>query len=319
MNVLIFGAGALGSVFGGFLSTKNDVTLIGRGQHIDRIREKGLSISGIWGNHSFQGLRVFKSASEIQRDASFDLIMVTTKSYDTQEAVLSIQDFVKEGTAVMSMQNGVGNEDVISRAFGEGNTMGGMAIFGARIVEPGQVEVTVYASECLVGDLKDGVTRRAEMIARVFTEAGIPTKASDNILRDKWMKAFYNIALNPLSAILGVPYGELEKREETKRIMRGLLKEAFRVAEALEIPLRVTWEDYFEYLIEKQLPPTALHFSSMLQDIERGRRTEIDYLNGAVSALGKDLGVETPVNDTITDIMKALEMEKVKNGKPRIL
>jgi 2-dehydropantoate 2-reductase len=121
------------------------------------------------------------------------------------------------------------------------------------------------------------------------------------------MKAFYNIALNPLSTILGVPYGELGKRESTINIMQALLKEAFQVAKALEIPLRYSWNEYYRFLLEKQLPPTAAHRSSMLQDIERGRKTEIDYLNGAVVSLGKKVGIKTPVNETITGIIKSLE------------
>jgi len=207
----------------------------------------------------------------------------------------------------MSMQNGIGNEDIISEAVGVDNTMGGMAIFGARLTGPGRAEVTVFASECLVGDLTVGVSKRALKIANVFSQARIPTKASDNIIRDKWMKAFYNVALNPLSAILRVPYGELGTNDATKEIIKSLLQEGFTVALALDVPLKYGWEEYYHYLLEVQLPPTASHKSSMLQDLERGRRTEIDYLNGAVVALGKRLEIPTPVNETITNIIKSLE------------
>lgn len=307
MKILIFGAGALGSVFGGFLSTENEVTLIGREPHISAIKEKGLFISGIWGEHRFSKLKGYKSVGKIPKGSTFDLIMIMTKSYSTMEAVRDVRSFVKKGSAVMSMQNGIGNEDVISGEVGIENTMGGMAIFGARLIGPGHVEVTVYASEVLVGDLIGGGTSRAKKFARIFSKTGIPTKPSDNIIRDKWMKTFYNIALNPLSAILRVPYGELGKREETREIIKDLLREGFEVANALNIPLKFNWEDYFSYLIEKQLPPTAEHKSSMLQDIERGKMTEIDYLNGAIVKLGEDRGIKTPVNKTMTRIIKALE------------
>jgi 2-dehydropantoate 2-reductase len=163
MKVLIFGAGAMGSVFGGFLSGKNDVSLIGRAGHTDAVNEKGLRVTGIWGAHSFTEIKAYKSVLELHGDASFDLIMITTKSYDTLAAVKEIRPLVKMGTAVMSMQNGVGNEETIAEWFGEGRSMGGMAIFGARLLGPGQAEVTVFASECLVGDL--GVaTKRADRI-----------------------------------------------------------------------------------------------------------------------------------------------------------
>ncbi len=307
MNILVFGAGAMGSVFAGFLSKENNVTVIGRAEHVDAINQHGLQITGIWGEHIFTEIHAHTSVAKIPVDESFDLILVTTKSYGTVQAVDEIKPFIGEGAAVMSMQNGIGNEDTISSAVGVENTMGGMAIFGARLTSPGCAEVTVFASECLVGDLTVGVTKRANEIANVFSQAGIPTKASDNIIRDKWMKVFYNVALNPLSAILRVPYGELGEKGATKEIMKNLLEEAFTVAEKLGVPLKFTNSEYYEYLLETQLPPTASHKSSMLQDLERGRRTEIDYLNGAVVAFGKKLEIPTPVNVTITNLIKSLE------------
>ncbi len=307
MNILIFGAGAMGSVFGGFLSQEHEVTLIGRQEHMRAIAERGLRISGIWGEHHFTRLSALTSVEQIPERERFDLIMITTKSYDTAKAVEEVAPLVGEGTAVLSMQNGIGNEEVIARAFGEERTLGGMAIFGARLLEPGHAEVTVYASECLVGELKGGESERARELASAFTRAGIPTRASDDIVRDKWLKAFYNIALNPLSAILRVPYGTLGELEETRELMRKMLKEAFEVAQAKGIRVGFSWEEYYNHLLENLLPPTARHISSMLQDIERGKRTEIDYLNGAVARLGRELGVATPVNDAVTAIVKALE------------
>ncbi|NOZ59362.1 MAG: ketopantoate reductase family protein [Euryarchaeota archaeon] len=307
MNVLIFGAGAMGSVFGGFLSQEHSLTLIGREPHMRAIAERGLRISGIWGEHRFTRLKALTSVEQISEQERFDLIMITTKSYDTAKAVEEVAPLVGEETAVLSMQNGIGNEEVIARAFGERRTLGGMAIFGARLVEPGHAEVTVYASECLVGELEGGASERAGKIAAAFSRAGIPTKASDDIIRDKWLKAFYNIALNPLSAILRVPYGKLGEMQETLSIMRAMLREAFEVAKALGIRVGYTWEEYYEHLLRDLLPPTARHISSMLQDMERGKRTEIDYLNGAVVRLGRELGIATPVNETVTEIVKALE------------
>ncbi len=308
MNLLVFGAGAMGSVFAGFLSKENNVAVIGREKHVSVINERGLRITGIWGEHIFTELEAYTSVSEIPVASGFDLIMITTKSNDTHGAVDAIMPFVGAKTAVMSMQNGIGNEDIISGAVGFENTMGGMAIFGARVPEPGSAEVTVFASDCLVGDLAGGASNRAEDVATVFSKAGIPTKASDNIIRDKWMKVFYNIALNPLSAILSVSYGKLGEKDASKEIIKSLLEEAFKVVEAMDIPLKFTSSEYYDYLLETQLPPTAAHKSSMLQDLERGRKTEIDYLNGAVVRLGGELGIKTPVNKTITNIIKSLEV-----------
>lgn len=304
MKILIMGAGALGSVFGGFLSNLNEVTLVGRDPHISKINRDGLRITGIWGEHLFSDLKAFIEVNEGIRTQ--DLIMITTKSYNTREAVEEIRPLVGENTLVMSMQNGIGNEETIAGIVGMDKTAGGMAIFGAQFVKPGHVKVTVYASECLVSPL-NGDIEKAEEIAENFSKAGIPTLPSDDIVRDKWMKAFYNIALNPLSAILKVRYGALGDHKETKQVMRGLLDEAFEVAKAEGIKMKFSSEGYFKYLLEKQLPPTANHRSSMLQDIERGKKTEIDYLNGAIVELGKKHQIKRPINKTIVNLIKVLE------------
>ncbi len=302
MNVLVMGAGALGSVFGGFLSRTNDVALVGRDPHMKVINEKGLKISGIWGDHTFN----VKAYTETSKIGSQDIVFITTKAYDTKKALEQILPLLSDESIVISMQNGIGNEEVIEELIGRSRTMGGMAIFGARILEPGHVEVTVYASECLVGAL-DRDVQKSEMVARLISETGIPAKSSDDIIREKWMKAFYNIALNPLSAILKVPYGVLGENDDTLAIMRSMLEESFQVARAEGINLRFTAEEYFRYLLEKQLPPTAKHESSMLQDIEKGKRTEIDYLNGFIVKLGKRHGIATPVNETVTNILNTME------------
>jgi 2-dehydropantoate 2-reductase len=305
MNALIMGAGALGSVFGGFLSSIQEVSLVGKGAHIQEVKKEGLKITGIWGEHRFEDLTAY-TAEEIPDIEEQDLIMITTKSYDTEAAVNQALPLLKRDTLVMSMQNGIGNEEVIARTVGRDRTMGGMAIFGAALLAPGHVKVTVYASECLVGML-DGSYEKAKGIAEIFTNAGIPTLPTQNIIREKWMKAFYNIALNPLSAVLRVPYGFLGEHEETRALMKHMLQEAFRIAGAEGIKLDKTPEEYFQYLLEKQLPPTAQHRSSMLQDIERGKKTEIDYLNGAVARLGRKHRILTPYNDAMAAIITSLE------------
>ncbi len=303
---MVFGAGALGSVLGGFLSTRNDVTLIGRLPHVNKIKKFGLRISGIWGNHVFHP-KAYTSVDEVEEVP--DLVIITTKSYDTPKAVDEIVKIAGPDTYVMSMQNGIGNEEKIAEKIGKERTLGGMAIFGAVLVEPGHSKVTVYASECLIGSLTENI-EIAEKIAEVFRESGIPALPTDDIIREKWMKAFYNIALNSLSSILMVKYGFLGRNKEAIKIMEDLIREAFQVAEAEGVNLKYTWEEYLDYFLKKQLPPTAEHESSMLQDIRRGKKTEIDYLNGAIVRLGKKHGIPTPANRIVTYLVKLLEKKR---------
>jgi 2-dehydropantoate 2-reductase len=304
MNILVVGAGALGSVFGGFLSRENKVWLVGRNPHMKAIEDRGLKISGIWGEHLFNNLCPVTSVENVKEKQ--DLIFVTTKSYDTLEAINSVKHLLKDDGYLITMQNGIGNEEIATDIVGKDRVLGGMVIFGVTLMEPGHVKVTVYASECLVGEV--GIkTNKIEKMAALIKRGGIPTRPSEDIIRDKWMKAFYNIALNPLSAILRVHYGFLGEHEETKKLMYNLLDEAFQVARSEGIPLKFDVNSYFRFFLGKQLPPTAGHRSSMLQDIEKGKKTEIDYLNGFIVEKGKMNGISTPFNEVITQIIKSLE------------
>ncbi len=306
MKITIIGAGALGSAIGGFLSRENEVTLVGRSDHVRAINSSGLKVSGIWGDHLFRELQTGTDVACIK--ATQDIIMIATKSYDTAAAVCQVLPLVGPGTYVMSMQNGLGNERTIAESVGDGRTMGGMAIFGVVVVAPGHVRVTVFGGECKVGAL-EGSQDKAKEFAVALQRSGIPTAWSGNILADKWLKAFYNIALNGLSAILRVPYGVLGEREETRRIMGNLLTESFAVAAAEKVHLPFTRDSYFRHFMETQLPATAQHRSSMLEDISRGRRTEIDYLNGMIVTLGRKHDLATPVNETLVGIIKTLEAQ----------
>jgi len=169
MNILIVGAGALGSVFGGFLSKENKVWLIGRNPHMKAIEDKGLKISGIWGEHVFNSLYPVTSVNNIKKKQ--DLIFVTTKSYDTREAIDSVKHLLKKDGYFITMQNGIGNEDIATDIVGKDRVLGGMVIFGVTLVEPGHVKVTVYASECLVGEV--GIrTSKIKKIAAIINEGG---------------------------------------------------------------------------------------------------------------------------------------------------
>jgi 2-dehydropantoate 2-reductase len=183
-----------------------------------------------------------------------------------------------------------------------------MAIFGAILNEPGSITVTVIASETLVGELDGSLTSHVEDIVKMLDSAGIPAKASDNIKRDIWHKALYNIALNPLSAICGVSYGQIADNPHTRWLAEQMIIEAVRVAKTSGQYLGInTADDYLEILWNQKLPPTRDHKSSMLQDILRGKWTEIDYINGAVVRLGDEYGIETPYNSAVVRMVKAKE------------
>jgi 2-dehydropantoate 2-reductase len=197
-------------------------------------------------------------------------------------------------------------EAVVARV-GERRTIGGMVIIGFAVHSPGEVRVTVFGGEVLVGRPAGPVDEEVERLARALSQAGVPAATTRNITGAVWGKVFYNCALNALGAVLGVPYGELA-RPPTWDVIREVVGEAVEVARAEGVTL--PWPDaaaYLDVLASRQLPATAAHRASMLQDIERGRRTEIDHMNGAVARLGKERGVPTPVNSAVTAIVRFLE------------
>jgi len=313
MRILVFGAGAIGSTVGGMLARAgHDVVLVGREPHMATVAKNGLRITGIWGEHTVRKLACHTSVDEVAQDgaaAPFDLILVTVKSYDTPGAARSVKPLVGERTIVVSLQNGYGNIETLEELIGEEQVLGGRVIFGVELVEAGHVNVTVYAEELLIGSRLGLVELdRLLEIAEVFTSAGIPTKPTQKISEHIWGKVLYNAALNPLGTILRRSYGELAANPYTRGIMDRVVVEVFAVARAGNIEL--LWEDPDEFLklfYEKLLPPTAAHYPSMLRDIERGRRTEIDALNGAVARLARELEIIAPVNLTLTNQIKFLE------------
>ena len=305
MKFLVMGAGALGSAFGGMLADAgHEVILIGRERYMRPINEHGLKITGIWGTHFIKDIT---AQTEPTADCVPDVVLLATKSFDTEAAISAIEPFINEDTVVISLQNGIGNEEIIAEHIGSERTMGGMVITGFETVRPGEVKVTVAADTTKIGELNNTDSERLKAIVSAFNEAGIPSEAVDNIKMYIWAKALYNAALNPLSAIFRVNYGKLLDPNAFS-IIEDLITEAFSVAAAAKVEL--FWEepeDYLEYLRSAQIPPTEKHRSSMLNDIERGKKTEIDFLNGVFVRLGKEHGIPTPVNETITRSIKFLE------------
>ncbi|MEA2032960.1 MAG: 2-dehydropantoate 2-reductase [Euryarchaeota archaeon] len=308
MKFLIMGAGALGTAFGGMLADAgHDVTLIGREKHIKPIREHGLRISGIWGSHVIKNMGTMSELKTIYKP---DVVLLTTKSFDTENTMQELQPLIADNSVVISLQNGIGNEEIIALYVGKEHTMGGTVITGFEMPKPGEVEVTVSADTTKIGELNNEITQRSRKIVAIFNDAGMPSDAVDNIRMHIWAKALYSAALNPLSAIFRVEYGKLTD-PHSFAIIEALIHEAFEGAKAEGVEL--FWnsaEEYLDYLRREQIPPTEKHHSSMLNDIKRGKKTEIDFLNGVFVDLGKRHNIPTPVNETIVREIKFLESPK---------
>lgn len=303
------GAGALGSVFGGLLAkTGHEVYLVGRDKHMRAIAEDGLYITGLFGDARLHDIDTATSTGQYA-GMDFDLILVTVKSYHTADAAEAVAELTGPDTLILSLQNGLGNYETLADNLGVDRILAGRVIFGARLPAPGDVEVTVYAEPVMIGSPQNLIDyERIEQIASAFSSAGIPCEATREITQFIWAKLLYNCALNPLSAVLQVPYGGLLTHECSKAIMRRVVEEIFAVAQAEGIKL--FWEepkDYIDTLFGRLIPDTAAHHSSMSQDIQAGKRTEIGALNGAVVQLGRTHQIETPINEMLFCLIDARE------------
>jgi 2-dehydropantoate 2-reductase len=315
MRVLIAGAGALGSVFGGFLRGAGlEVALLGRAAHLEAIGADGLRIDGIWGEHRFAGFELATDAGGVR--GPFDAILLPVKSYDTGAMAAAVAHLLAADGVMISLQNGLGNVETVEAATGSERALGARVIFGATVPAPGRARVTVFADPTALGALRPALHAARDAAARrwaaIIDAAGVPTIYTDRLPALLWAKVFYNAALNPLGALLGVHYGALPERASSRAIMDAVIDEAFAVARAEAVSL--PWPSaaaYRDEFYRRLVPATFDHRSSMLQDLERGRRTEVEAINGAVSRRGADYGIETPVNEALTQLIHAVE-EKAK-------
>ena len=301
MKITVVGAGAMGSMTGGLLKESGkDVCLYNTNkQHIARIREDGLVLEGIGGERT-----VAIDATDVIEDTGPpDLIIIFVKSYDTDAAAEAAAKIATQETTVLTLQNGLGNVEILERIFGRQRVLAGTSDAAATILEPGRIRHTANGN-IYIGETDGQITERVEKIVDLFKAAGFKTYASDNVMGLIWTKLIFNLAINPLGAILRAKCRKLIDNEPSRATMKLIVKEALQVAEAKEV--RLLYEDMLQAaydLAEKN----ADSFCSMAQDILKGKKTEIDFISGAVVREGMKIGVNTAVNQTMTNLVKALE------------
>ncbi len=300
MNVLILGAGAVGLSIAAKLSSVCNVHAVCRERHAEKIHLDGFKMTGIWGESTYS----FSCSADIPEDNEFDYIFIASKSTATESICEQFKDSIK-GHEVISMQNGLGNEEIISKY--TDSVIGGTIITGFEWKGDATINVSVESGPMNLGRFPSGMDESVIRLAELVREAGISVETTENIKTSIWSKVLYNSALNPLGAVMGVPYGKLSNSHSWS-IIRNIVEEAFQVVESEKVPL--PWnkaEEYLEYLHDVQIPNTANHHSSMLQDLSSRRRTEIDFLNGAIVRMAEELGVEAAFNSFISEQIRFME------------
>ncbi|MCM2466984.1 ketopantoate reductase family protein [Methanoculleus oceani] len=301
MKIVVLGAGAVGLTVAAKLSRVADVHAVARKRHADAVRERGLQMTGIWGEGAYR----FSCSEDLPRAwQNADYYIVTAKSTDTEAICRQFADAIR-GREVASLQNGIGNEEIIARF--TDRVIGGMIITGFEWRGDASVHVSVEAAPMKLGRFPSGMDDAVGLLTDLIRKSGIRAEATTEIRTDLWGKTLYNCALNPLGALMNVPYGALAD-PHAWTIVTAIVREAYRVAEAEGVALPwETPEAYLEHLRTTQLPATAAHHSSMLQDLSRGRKTEIDFMNGAVAALARKHGLDAPYNTCIAEMIRLRE------------
>ncbi len=300
MKVAVMGAGAVGGYFGALLHGGGlDVTLIARGRHLEAIKAHGLRIKSYEGEFTAP-VRAVGDPEEI---GPVHLILFCVKSYDTESAARQCLPIIREGTIILSLQNGVDNEERIAAIIGEEKVLGGVAYIGAGVLEPG---VIVHTAEgrMVFGEMHGGVSERVRRLEQTLREAGLRVEISSNIQADLWRKLCWNSAFNALNALVGGEVNVLVERAEAWALARAVMEEVRAVAACQGVHLP---EGVVDKLLHWSATAATGMKTSMRQDLEAGRRLEAEALNGVVVQRGRVAGVPTPCNFALHALLKAID------------
>ena len=300
MKTVMIGPGAMGSLFGGLLSRAGEeLWLVGyRKEQVETICSVGLTLE----EKGKSQIIPMKATPDVTSVGKADLVIFFVKTYDTERAVSDSLVLEKEDTVFLTLQNGLGNEEAICKKIDRKKVMLGVTGHGATLLRPGHVRHAGWG-KTFVGELDHRITDRATRIAQMFCKAGIETEASPNIHDQVWGKLVVNAGINALTALTGFKNGQLLDYPETARLMERLVFEAAQVARRKGVHIE---EDPIEK-VRKAAEATRDNRSSMGQDFDHRRRTEIDAINGAVVREAQALGILSPFNQVVTDLVKAIE------------
>ena len=301
MKIVILGAGAMGCLFGAFLTkSKEEIWILDQNQEkAAKINLSGISIDGASGCWQAK----IKATSHTQEIGKADLILICVKSFSTKQAVEQIKPLLKDDTLILTLQNGIGNIEIISEIVGEKKVIAGITHQGATLMDIGKIQHAGHG-ETIIGVIDGKTPVELRSISEIFNKVGLETKMSRDIKSLIWSKLIINVGINALTAITRLPNGKLTQYEGTKRILRDAVTEAVRIVKRKRIKL--TFDDPLAK-VETVCESTANNYSSMLQDVLRKKRTEIDFINGVIVRLGQEMGINVPTNKLLLDLVKTIE------------
>ncbi len=301
MKIVIVGPGAMGCLYAAFLSkTKGEIWLLDKDkERAEKIKEKGITIEGVSGSWQVKP----NAASDAKEIGTADLVIIGVKSYDTKPAIAQCKPLIGDHTSVLTLQNGIGNIEIIGEVIGHDKVIGGVTNQGATLLNTGQIR-HAGRGETIIGRIDGKIPVQMRSIREIFNKIGLETRISRDIKGLLWSKLIINAAINPLSAITRLNNGRLVEFEGTRKILREAVTEATKIAKRKRIKL--IYDDPLAK-VEAVCEATANNISSMLQDVLRKKRTEIDFINGVIVRQAQELGISVPVNSILLDLVKTIE------------
>jgi len=295
MHILVVGAGAMGCLFSTYLKEAgHEVSLLEiLPERVDRINRQGIRVEGVRGRH-----RVKVRAHATPPSAEPDLAIVCVKAYDTLRAAESIRNVLRPDTRILTLQNGLGNLEILAEVLGEDRVLGGVTAEGATLLGPGRIWHAGQGNTILQAG------QGGETLVAVFRDAGFQARAEARIQDYIWGKLIVNVGINALAAVTRLRNGRLPELGGARQIMETAVSEALAVAKVagVSIPFPDPWGTVVEVCRN-----TAGNVASMLQDVLKHQPTEIEFINGAVVREGKGHGIPTPVNATLTALVSVIQ------------
>jgi 2-dehydropantoate 2-reductase len=302
------GTGGLGGYYGGIIAKAGfDVNFIARGENLKAMRQSGLKVVSVQGEFLVQ----VKATSEPSQVGPVDLVLFCVKSYDTEVAAHSALPLVAEGGSVLTIQNGIDNQEKIRAIVGDVNVLPGAAFIASEVASPGVIRQSAGPRNIVFGEVSGKRTERAEQILEILSSAGITCELSDNIRKVLWEKFIWICGMAGANCLTRLPMGEIVRSPETREMFRVIMGEVTKVAQTIGIPIQdnyVNQQMDFADRLEKKAT------SSMFRDLLAGKKLELQALHGTVVRLGNEYGVPTPANKMVYATLKPYE-----SGRPGLL
>jgi len=301
MKIVIVGPGAIGCLYAAFLSKQADVWLLDKNeQRAKKITGQGIKLEGVSGKWHAK----VRATAEAKDIGEVDLIIICVKSYDTKAAVKKVKNLVADKTLVLTLQNGVGNIEIIGDVVGQDKVIGGVSNQGATLLDIGHIR-HAGRGETVIGKIGGKTPVQLRRIREIFNKAKLDMRISRDIKGLIWSKLIINVGINALASITRLNNGRLIEFEGTRQILKSAVTEAIKVAKRKRIKL--IYDDPLAK-VESVCEATAANVCSMLQDVLREKKTEIDFINGVIVRQAQGLGIPVPVNSILTDLIKTIEL-----------